>query len=516
MAGDSKAKLQREAERFVLQGKLPQAINEYIKIIKVDPEDILTLNTIGDLHLRMGKPKDASPYFSQVADHYAHNNFILKAIAVYKKILSCDSQNLAVHKTLASLYTKQGLNVEARNEFLFIADACSKEGKAAEAQLAYEKVADLDPTNAAAQLKLAEIHTRDGSKEKAHLYLMAAAKAQTKAGDFAAALGCFERAFEIQPADVRAMTGILDCSVRLGRVSHALEVLQNSIEAGHENSDLLEMLVKTYLAGDDIPNTTATLKRLIALDETRYSLYFELQKKLLDQQNFDAAATCLDQIVPILIDRRATKQAIESYQVILNASPNNLQALVRLGEIYQAGNDQKHYLEIIASVCECYLSRGMHREALEYVEKILQVTPDSKKYLLLHREESEKVYPGVPYTRPGLTESARHKEAPIPARGYESPEPPGAGAQAANPTLVEVDLLLTYGMREKAMDLLRTLKSFDPSDKEVRIRLLGLYKETNQASSAAEECLYLAQEFRKSGDEDTAQKYVAEPAAPLL
>jgi tetratricopeptide (TPR) repeat protein len=510
MPGDSKAKLQREAERFVLQGKLPQAINEYLKIIKIDPEDILTLNTIGDLNLRLGKPKYASTYFSQVADHYARNNFILKAIAVYKKILSCDSQNFAVHKTLASLYTKQGLNVEARNEFLYIADACSREGKEAEAQLAYEKVADLDPSNASAQLKLADIHTRDGSREKAHLYLMAAAKAQSKAGDFSAALGSFERALEIQPADVRAMTGILDCSVRLGKVSHALEVLQKSIEAGHENSDLLEMLVKTYLAGDDIPNASATLKRLIALDETRYSLYFELQKKLLDQQNFDAAATCLDQIIPIVIDRRATKQAIESYQAILNAAPDNLQALIRLGEIYQASNDQKHYLEILASVCNCYLSSGLHREALEYVEKILQVTPDNEKYLLLHRGEFEKVYPGIPYTRPGLTDSAPYQEAPIPARGYDSPEPASAGAQVANPTLVEVDLLLTYGMREKAMDLLRTLKSQDPSDKEVRIRLLGLYKETNQASRAAEECLYLAQEFRKTGDEETAQKYVAE------
>jgi tetratricopeptide (TPR) repeat protein len=505
MPGDSKAKLQRDAERFVLQGKLSQAINEYLKIIKIDPEDILTLNTIGDLHLRLGKPKDASTYFSQVAEHYARNNFILKAIAVYKKILSCDSQNFAVHKTLASLYSKQGLNVEARNEFMYIADVCSREGKAAEAQVAYEKVADLDPSNASAQLKLADIHLREGSKEKAHIYLMAAAKAQSRAGDFSAALVSFERALEIQSTDIRAMTGILDCCVRLGKVPHALKALQKPIEAGHENADLLEMLVKTYLAGDDIPNATATVQRLIVLDEGRYSLYFDLQKKLLDGQDYDAGATCLDRIIPILIERRATKQAIESYQTILKAAPDNLQALIRLGEIYQASNDQKHYLEALENICTCYANRGLHREALEYVEKILQVMPESKKYLLIHREEFEKVYPGIPYTRPGLTESAV-----IPERSHEGAESEGAGIQAGNPTLVEVDLLLTYGMREKALELLRALKTEDPSDKEVRIRLLSLYKETNQASSAAEECLYLAQEFRKSGDEETAQKYVAE------
>ena len=510
MAGDSKAKLQREAERFVLQGKLPQAINEYLKIIKIDPEDILTLNTIGDLQLRLGKPKDASTYFSQVAEHYARNNFILKAIAVYKKILSCDSQNLAVHKTLASLYAKQGLNVEARNEFLYIADMCSREGKSADAQQAYEKVADLDPSNASAQLKLAEIYGKDGANEKAHFYLMAAAKAQSKAGDYSAALSSFERALAVQPADIRAMTGLLDCCMRLGKVTHALEALKKSAEAGHENSDLLDMLVKTYLAADDIPNATATLMRLIGRDEGRYPLFFELQKKLLEKRDFDAAALSLDRIVPILIDRRAVKQAIESYQAILNASPDNLQALTRLAEIYQASNDQKHYLETLEKVSACCLARGQHREVLECVEKILHLTPDDQKHLALHREEFEKVYPGVPYTLPGLKESVSSRETSPPERSFESIETASASAEPGNPTLVEVDLLLTYGMRDKALDLLRTLKSQNSSDKEVRIRLLGLYKEMNQSSSAAEECLYLAQAYRKGGDEETAQKYIAE------
>ena len=63
MAGESKAKIQHEAEKFVIQGKVPHAIAEYQKIIKLDPEDVLTLNTIGDLCLRIGKPQEASAYF---------------------------------------------------------------------------------------------------------------------------------------------------------------------------------------------------------------------------------------------------------------------------------------------------------------------------------------------------------------------------------------------------------------------------------------------------------------------
>lgn len=52
VAADSKAKFLHDAERYVLHGKVQQAIGEYLKIIRFDPNDVLILNTIGDLYLR--------------------------------------------------------------------------------------------------------------------------------------------------------------------------------------------------------------------------------------------------------------------------------------------------------------------------------------------------------------------------------------------------------------------------------------------------------------------------------
>ena len=50
--GFNKAKILQSAEKYVLQGKLPAAIGEYQKILKKDPKDLLTLNTVGDLYVR--------------------------------------------------------------------------------------------------------------------------------------------------------------------------------------------------------------------------------------------------------------------------------------------------------------------------------------------------------------------------------------------------------------------------------------------------------------------------------
>ena len=109
-----------------------QAIGEYLKIVKLDPNDVLILNTIGDLYLRQKNISEANKYFSRVAENYVRNNFFLKAIAVYKKILSADPNNLEINATMASLYAKQGLSIDARNQYLKVAALLEKEGRSRE------------------------------------------------------------------------------------------------------------------------------------------------------------------------------------------------------------------------------------------------------------------------------------------------------------------------------------------------------------------------------------------------
>ena len=148
MSTDSKLKILREGERYVQQGKISLAINEYLKIVKIDPEDVLTINTIGDLYLRQGRVGEANQLFLQVAQNYTSNNFLLKSIAVYKKILKTDPQNLEVNSLIASLFARQGMNVDARNQYAFIAELCAREGKLQDSLDAYEKVVEIDPSNA--------------------------------------------------------------------------------------------------------------------------------------------------------------------------------------------------------------------------------------------------------------------------------------------------------------------------------------------------------------------------------
>src|SRR5688572_4059942 len=264
VAVDSKAKILRDAEKYVYQGKIPQAIAEYQKIIKSDPADVLTLNTIGDLCLRQGKIQEANGYFAKVADSYSRNNFTLKAIAVYKKILTADPDNLEVNITLAGLHSKQGLNVDARNQYLRVADISAKLGKDREALAAYEKVVELDPSNFGIWTKLAEIYLKEGVKDRAHASFVGAARALTKSGDLKAAIASYKRAALLNPVNREAMKGFLDVSLQAGDLSGILDQLKKSLVISADDTALLEMLGLAQLASKDIDDASETFGTLVA------------------------------------------------------------------------------------------------------------------------------------------------------------------------------------------------------------------------------------------------------------
>ncbi len=505
MAADNKAKLLSDAEKFVLQGKIQQAISEYLKIVDMDPGDVLILNTIGDLYLRQRNIPEANKYFAQVADNYVHNNFFLKAIAVYKKILNADPNNLEINLTMASLYAKQGLSIDARNQYLRVAKLLEQEGRTKEVMDVCEKIAELDPSNSAIQRKLAELHLAAGAEEKAHSHFSGAARAQVRAGDLPGAADSYQHAMQLQPLDVDAMRGFLECCLKMGNPRPALEQLKKSVEMAPENLDMREMLGQAYLEKGDPEAAAKAFQVVVSMDESRYENYFPVAQSLIDRNSYDQAVNFLDNIIPILITHRETDRAAKLYELILQRDFKHIPSLKRLASIFSATGNHSRYHEILDQMADCYMEVKNPVDALECLEKILQSNPESEKHRRLHLQAFSAAYPDTPYVSPVELQETSNEHAPIPVdlQAEEARE----GNSAA---IVEVDLLLNYGLRDKAFSILQSLESREPGDKDVRLRLLSIYKIEKKYTEAAEQCLLLAVLNRKLNREEAARNYIAE------
>jgi pilus assembly protein FimV len=505
VAADSKAKFLQDAENFVLHGKVQQAIGEYLKIVKLDPDDVLTLNTIGDLYLRQKNISEANKYFSHVAEIYVRNNFFLKAIAVYKKILSADPNNLEINSTMASLYAKQGLSIDAKNQYLKVAALFEKEGKSREILEVYEKIVDLDPGNAVAQRKLAELYYAAGDDKQAHNYWTGAARAQVKTGDLSGAMNSIRRAIELDPLDVNAIGSFMECCRKSGDFAPVLDQLKKSIQMAPQNLDMREMLGQAYLAANEPDMAAKAYQMAFSMDESRYEGFFAVAQALIDRDACDQAADVLDTIIPILITRRETDRAAELFGQILQRRPKHIVSLVKMSSIYSATGDHPRYLETLDQIADHYLGINKPAEALAYLEKLIQSNPESEKHRKLHRQAFADAYPDAPYAPPEVPQEPASAPNPIPV-----PKQLETAPGESSPEIVEADLLLNYGLKEKALKLLQSLEIREPGNREMRVRLMHLFKADNKYTEAAKQCLLLAALCRTSRNEEAAQEYIAE------
>ncbi len=511
MATDSKARILREGERYVQQGKINQAISEYLKIVKIDPEDVLTLNTIGDLYLRQGRVSEANRLFLQVAESYVRNNFLLKGIAVYKKILNTDPHNLQVNLQVASLYARQGMNVDARSQYLYVADLYAREGRTSESLDAYEKVVEIDPMNAPILLKLAETYLTQGLQDKAHICFSGAARAQMKAGDIGASMSAFRNALAIDLGSSDALKGFLETALQTDDLRGALNLVKESITKAQDDPELHELLGRSYLAANDAERAEQYFLAALREDDSRYGCFLQLSKSLLQADNPDRALACLQPILSTLICRRETERLVDAYHLILAKYPSHIATLTKLSEILSATNDEQRNLEVLERIVDHHLSEGNPSEALEAMESILAIAPESEPHLNRHREVFELAFPGRAYRVPRAVAEAAERNAQRNMQGSDSSAGlPASEDDGSSSTIVEIDLLLNYGMKEKALQLLRTLEAATPLDKEVRRRLITMYRESGEHRLAAEQHLLLSAIYRKAGDLETAEKSWAE------
>lgn len=160
-------KVVQTAEKYVQRGKINAAIREYRKVLAEQPDDAMTLNRVGDLYARSNQIDEAIGLFTQIAESYTADGFFPKATAIYKKIIKLDPTRLGVYEKLAELYHRQGLLTEARTQYQVLADYYLKHDNATSATGIYERMTEVDPDDPSLRVRLAELYQEQKLLDKA-------------------------------------------------------------------------------------------------------------------------------------------------------------------------------------------------------------------------------------------------------------------------------------------------------------------------------------------------------------
>ncbi|MGI9034733.1 MAG: tetratricopeptide repeat protein [Pyrinomonadaceae bacterium] len=322
-----KIKAMRNAERFLAQGKIRAAINEYKRVVENDPKDFGTLNMLGDLNAKASEMTEAVGCFTQVAEHYAKQGFSQKAIAIYNKILRLTPDSLEISEKLAQLYQSKGSVAEARSHYNHLAEQYRRKGKKAEALEAWKQIANLDKTNTEIYLKIAEAYWQDSQRdEAANAYIESGKRLAAKHQEESAA-AAYSRALEIRPNDLQALNGYVQTHINLGFTEEAAQALEKVLEKEPYNREVIYMLIDCYLDTNNPAEAEKTVIKLVEKEPANYQKFLNVAELYIKNNNLESAARILSMTSEHLLVGGQADELEKWVNEILARNPEQMSAL---------------------------------------------------------------------------------------------------------------------------------------------------------------------------------------------
>ncbi|MBI4853172.1 MAG: tetratricopeptide repeat protein [Acidobacteria bacterium] len=509
----NKAKVLKSAEKYVQQGKIPAAIDEYRKIVEADPNDLTMINTLGDLCVRAGRTEEAIQNFSRIAENYRENGFTLKAIAMYKKISKLEPSNFDTSLKLADLYSKQGLIVDARQQYLIVADAYKRNGQTKRALEVLQKIADLDPENTAVRLKLAESYQVEGLDEQAHDAYVYAGQEFAKKGRIPDAISAFTKAASINSSSKIALKSLADAYIQQNDPYRAIELLTQASENNPNDVDIMVILGRTYISAKMLEQAEQTFIRLLDIDKSRYDYLIQVGRAYLEVGKFDRTIGAIDCCIDLLFARRQEEKAVNLLRGILEYDANHMQALKRMADIYTRTREDHNLASTLNTIVEVSLRQQRKDDAIEALKKLVEIEPDEqshKQRLISLGGTIETVKTTPPkvqqptYSIPNVFEPVAAANTPL------STSQVSADNQVIDSQILQAELFLNRGYADSAAQILERLISQYPSNIEVRLKIKQVYIDGGQEEKAASQCMTLAKLYESQGDKALASDLLSE------
>ena len=378
--GFDKAKTINAAEKYIAQGKIAQAVQEYAKVVEREPNDYTAVNMLGDLYARLKRGEEAVAHFLRVAEHYREQGFTLKAVAMYKKILRQGLSVPGVGRKLAVLYEQQGLYVEAREQYLQIAEESARAGQTRDSLEALRRIADFDPRNVDIRLRLAAGCAAENMAREASDAYVEAGELLLARGEARKALDCYKGAHEINPASHAVLRGLVAACAALGEAEEAAHVLERAVAEQPGDLELRAMLARAYVDAEDASAAEIATEALVAVDATNFPLLFEVARLYLRRSYVNEAVRVLTRAVEPALNNRQEASLLEILSEALARDPEHIEALKLLLRIYTWQRDDERMRVTLERLAEAAQTHNLAEEERRALEHLVRLVPFDQSY----------------------------------------------------------------------------------------------------------------------------------------
>jgi diguanylate cyclase (GGDEF)-like protein len=253
-------------------------------------------------------------------------------------------------------------------------------------------------------------------------------------------------------------------------VGAAIFILEPQMNSGQATAGLRETYADALVAAGRHAEAEPLVWALFEQNPARVQQVIALIGNLLDGEQEDASVALARKLEQFQRRRGERRQFIAIMEDITAAHRASSQMLEFLSELYNASNRENDYCQTLLKLFDLYCSTGEFAKAAECLDRAAEVDPYEPGHL--KRLEMLKGKVEEPKFRAIAARFSSASKAPeVPAHD----EGPTLGASTLQDLMLQAEILVQYGMRNKAVERLQRIQELFPREEERNEDLQRLY-----------------------------------------
>jgi len=460
------AKRIERAEKLLQKGKTSEALDEYLLVLRDDPENDVVRQLSADLCLSVNRNADAVRLLGDLFERQVTAGDATRASLTYKKLARHGSPTWQQKFRFGQLLEGTNKKLAVGTYEAALLDL-TKLGKKQESSEILARIVILEPTQANF-LRVGELASETGNRKVAAASFQRVAQlAAAENGDPAK---WYERAYQEDASDQSIAISYGKSLLAQGQAGAAIFILEPQLNSGQVTPELRETYASALVAAGRYAEAEPLVWQLFEANPSRVQQVIALIGNLLDSDSEDPAVALARKLEQFQRRRGERRQFIAIMEDIIAGHKATPQMLEFLSELYNSSNRENDYCQTLLKLFDLYCSTGDFAKAAECLDRAAEVDPYEPGHLKRLDQLKGKVDEGrFKVISSRFTSAGKASEEPAHVEG------PTLGASTLQDLMLQAEILVQYGMRNKAVERLQRIQELFPREEERNEDLQRLY-----------------------------------------
>jgi GGDEF domain-containing protein len=316
-------------------------------------------------------------------------------------------------------------------------------------------------------LRMGELSSEAGDgKQAASAFLKLAQQAETAGSD---ASEWYQRAYGEDATDEAIAMGYAKCLIHQQQVGAAIFVLEPLAAAGNSTPEFRDLYSRALLSANRLAEAAPLVWQIFEQNPSRIEQVRDLVGAFLDSQ-LDHEAVTLAEKLELFQRRKGERRAfLAMMQDIVAGHRPSVEMLEFLADQFNAANRESDYCTTLLKLFDLYCAQGDYAKAGDALDRAAEIDA----YEPGHQKRLEQLKGKIDEGR--YTVIASRFNGTAPATPVRNNEEKTLGASTLQDLMLQAEILVQYGMRNKALERLQRIQQLFPHEEERNPELHQLY-----------------------------------------